>query len=748
MRTTVKHTATRLSIAAAASALVIAASGCASGFITSAPINVTDTSATLQGSVASNLNTDGTYWFEYGETKDYGHSTPHQPITFASNVKKPVSETVKELSGWNDYHYRLCANDNDPQAPGPHCSGDEKFTTSDPQITLGPDRPRYTLHIAAGDGSSNDPQSGIASVAVTVDGTPVDNPPGAPGCPADNCNVDEDWTFRAADYGPGEHTVTVTATDRVGHPTSKQLEIDVEDDTTKPSLRASGPLASAPEGWVDQKNYTVTAESADSGYGVTSLKLMVDDQLVGQAVTQDCGDGGCSLSHTFSVNAANYTGGAHEVRLVATDGAGNDTTKSWTMNVNPSGTIDAHEAADTLQAVDSTSDTANVARTDEIVDAAEMADGYNPGLSQTGVTLHSTGTDDETTMTSDPADGFTIHAPRGGLQVTPVGVGDDASTTAVTAGAVGLSANTATEVDSGIRPVYNGDMTFEAIRDRSASGQFSWRVSLDTDQTLKSIDAQHAEIYWGDGTAALGISAYTAHDATGATVPTSLSVSNGNVITLTVSHQSGSYVYPISAGQGWEAPYIAPITPDPGIGNCPHALPDQRAYVCAAPSAHAVASAPDFARVRDRNLYVAWCGNDEPGVDGCDIWKASISGSFTRYIDNHKNGFDSVRQVPGSTISCNTDGGHSPIWPHPPYVNTHIFNLGWVGTQVAFEGTGDHLTAYCHFKISIPPPFVWIADVSQCYALQAWVWPSGRQVGKLKKWDGGNDHQVDCNLVT
>src|SRR6185295_16434865 len=107
----------RLLVALVAAAAAVGVSGCAAGFVESPPTNVSGESATLNGKVASNLNTDGTYWFEYGETKDYGQSTPHRGVTFKSNVKQPVSETVTGLSGWRDYHYRVCANDNDPKVP-------------------------------------------------------------------------------------------------------------------------------------------------------------------------------------------------------------------------------------------------------------------------------------------------------------------------------------------------------------------------------------------------------------------------------------------------------------------------------------------------------------------------------------------------------------------------------------------------------------------------------------------------------
>jgi hypothetical protein len=749
MRTSVKHTATRLSIAAAACALVIAGSGCATGFITSPPTNVTDTAATLQGSVGSNLNTDGTYWFEYGETKDYGHSTPHQQVTFTSNVKQPVSETVKGLSGWNDYHYRLCADDSDPQAPGPHCSGDEKFTTPDPQITLGPDRPRYTLHIAAGDGSSGATQSGIASLNVDVDGTPVDNPPDTPGCPADNCSVDEDWTFDAADYSPGHHTVTVTATDRVGRPTSKTLDVDIEADSTKPSLRASGPLASAPEGWVDQKSYTVTAESADSGYGVTSVKLLVDDQIVGQPATQTCADGGCSLNHTFTVNTANYAGGAHDVKLVATDGAANDATKSWTMNVNPDGNISAGEAAETVKAADATADATVLAPTSEVVDPVEIAAGNNPGLEQSGTSLTSSGTPAPTSMTTDPADGFTIQAPNDTIHVTPVQTSSSATDAGVKSGAAAVSGDTSNQVDTVVRPIFDGMMTFESIRDATSPETFSWKVSLDTDQRLQSVDPQHAEVYWDDGTPAMMITAEPAHDATGTNVPTTLAVTSPNVITLSVAHHGSSFVYPITAGPGWETAYVVETPgPDEGPGmnisapdlgrpvtGQPHGC-DHPVTQSSAPCRWAVVSCLD----KDLIPHVGACHTD---VSDTHLWTGVVRGKFKF---NGRPGHDGgaawvpdYMQGDPSNLSCSSRAIYTGMgvscrrafWRGPNPAPYHLKNAQYMelfGVFDTYDKDCDILGPL------VPTPCV---PHNKAYALRSMVFGDGYvSHSHLYYWDG------------
>jgi hypothetical protein len=386
----------------------------------------------------------------------------------------------------------------------------------------------------------------VDSVTIDVDGQQVDQ--SKPGCSTQNCPLSRDWTFDATKYDPGHHTVTVTATDAVGRTTTKQLGVDIARDTAKPALKVSGPLKDAPEGWVDQRSYAVSADSSDSGSGVTSLKLVIDGQTVGHPVTQACPDGGCTLSHTFTVNTANYDGGAHDVKLVGTDGAGNDNAKSWTMNVNPDGNVSSGEAAATQAAADDTADSNTVAPTSDSIDPTEIADGNNPGLDSNGATLESTGTPATSTMTQDPGDGFTINAPDGAIHVTPTGVAGDAEGAAVTNDVAAVSADTSNEVDTVVRPIFDGVMTFESIRDATAPQTFSWQVTLDSDQTLESVDDQTAEVYFTDGTPAMMIRAEPAHDATGAKVPSTLSVRAPNVITLTVSHAGGNFVYPGDRG--------------------------------------------------------------------------------------------------------------------------------------------------------------------------------------------------------
>jgi hypothetical protein len=108
-------------------------------------------------------------------------------------------------------------------------------------------------------------------------------------------------------------------------------------------------------------------------------------------------------------------------------------------------------------------------------------------------------------------------------------------------------------------PPFDGTMSFQPITDVSGPEEFSWTVDLGPEQELKLIDDQHAGVFWGDDHQAISIDAEPAHDAEGSSVPTTLAVSDGDVVTLTVHHRAGNplrggapFDYPIVPGVGWE----------------------------------------------------------------------------------------------------------------------------------------------------------------------------------------------------
>jgi hypothetical protein len=112
---------------------------------------------------------------------------------------------------------------------------------------------------------------------------------------------------------------------------------------------------------------------------------------------------------------------------------------------------------------------------------------------------------------------------------------------------------------AGELPVYDGTMLPRAIQGPGNPEEYSYRVKLRPRQTLVAVDETEAEVRYEGGLVAFPISPEPAHDANGATVPTTLRVSGGDVLTYIVHHREGNpaaggvpFDYPVTAGPGWE----------------------------------------------------------------------------------------------------------------------------------------------------------------------------------------------------
>jgi hypothetical protein len=116
-------------------------------------------------------------------------------------------------------------------------------------------------------------------------------------------------------------------------------------------------------------------------------------------------------------------------------------------------------------------------------------------------------------------------------------------------------------------PVYDGTQAFPTIYGPTEPEEFSWEVTLGEEQELRQVDEQEIGVYYPEGQRAFPIQAGPAHDADGATVPTTIQVTGENTFTLTVHHREGNpvaggapFVYPIVAGPGWERGFVPTVT--------------------------------------------------------------------------------------------------------------------------------------------------------------------------------------------
>ena len=481
----------------------------------------------------------------------------------------------------------------------------------------------WNHRIARWDRADLDPQSGVASTEVKVDNHLVE-PKYAPGCATKSCAISREWTLDANGYGSGQHEVSVTATDGVGRTATNELTITT--DATAPQLNAPSQFFTAPEGWLEQKSYSYSATATDAGgYGLTSLELKIDGKVV-KNTTQGCPSGGCSASISGEIDMAAYKGGAHPAELVARDAAGNIGKKTWTINIDPKGAASLTEVVDTLEAVEATS-AMNIVGESQ----AETVEGTAPGLGvdEVGGQLAATGTQVPLEVDPNPANGATMEIPERGsfavpcsdlpsesmeepsealeegegvelepcltpeelesqeseveesenwetfgltpIQVEPISTAPAATEAEVIAGNATVSANTGDHVDTVIRPLSDGGMTFENIRDSSGPEEFSWSVDLEPGQELKAIDDKTVQVYYDGGHPAFVIKAMAAHDAVGTAVATKISIAGANVVTLTVEHRNQSFVYPVIAGTGWQGGYqlhiveMPPPEPDPWL---------------------------------------------------------------------------------------------------------------------------------------------------------------------------------------
>jgi RHS repeat-associated protein len=91
---------------------------------------------------------------------------------------------------------------------------------------------QYSLVAEATDGSGSTPSSGVASIALAVDGQPVGTASGS--CSPGKCTAKRAWTLSGESYGPGRHVITITATDYAGNVAREEIPITVLHDAPLP----------------------------------------------------------------------------------------------------------------------------------------------------------------------------------------------------------------------------------------------------------------------------------------------------------------------------------------------------------------------------------------------------------------------------------------------------------------------------------------------------------------------------------
>jgi len=216
--------------------------------------NVTETSATLHGTVNPN-GLASTYHFEYGTTTSYGNTTPIMSAG-AGSTTVPVSAPISDLTvGWT-YHFRLTANNSDGITNG----NDITFTPGMASVTTSPVSTITTTTATAGGNVISD-----GGAVVTVRGV---------------C-----WSTNTDPIATGNHTV-----DGSGNGTFISLITDLSANTTY-YVRA---YATNANGTVYGENVQFTTNCGvyippfSQGFAVTTIPLcwsQIDHENNGQIWT-------------------------------------------------------------------------------------------------------------------------------------------------------------------------------------------------------------------------------------------------------------------------------------------------------------------------------------------------------------------------------------------------------------------------------------------------------------------------------
>jgi fibronectin type 3 domain-containing protein len=162
---------------------------------------------------------------------------------------------------------------------------------------------------------ATDTGSGVVRLELFIDGDSAeisDHP-----CPGGGCALNATWTVQTGGLSDGEHALELVATDAAGNEHREQWSVFA--DRSDPQIDLSGSLADAADGTLLQGDHELNISSSDGdGTGVRRVEVWFDDER--RAVP--CSDGAC-VDYTFRPEPEDYTPGAHRVRVVAEDWAGN-----------------------------------------------------------------------------------------------------------------------------------------------------------------------------------------------------------------------------------------------------------------------------------------------------------------------------------------------------------------------------------------------------------------------------------------
>ncbi|MDQ3642917.1 MAG: VCBS repeat-containing protein, partial [Actinomycetota bacterium] len=157
----------------------------------------------------------------------------------------------------------------------------------------------------------------------------------------------EDFEYSTDDVDPGTagsqqmpegvNTLKLKARDPVHDGATSEWEVKV--DRSPPDLSLSGALKDQEGQELSSGTHRLTIQASDGAAdggphqrrsGVADLRVQVNGEDR-DGTSQECPTGSCSLSHDFDFDTVTADGGEHEIKVTATDAAGNETSQSFSV---------------------------------------------------------------------------------------------------------------------------------------------------------------------------------------------------------------------------------------------------------------------------------------------------------------------------------------------------------------------------------------------------------------------------------
>jgi RHS repeat-associated protein len=263
-------------------------------------------------------------------SENCGSFTHREPLTLNSEGlpegEDPVKAVVEDPVGLTAEATTTVKIDNTP----PHGLSLSGLPPGN-EIAFG----RYVLRASATDGSGSTPSSGVASIAVSIDGKEIGAPNGS--CSRGPCTASGEWVIKGEEYVAGRHTIEVTATDAAGNKASAEFPLIIhsaESQSAGPGSveLGSGALTLAPTdvsigapgaGLTLQRSYNsrrpTAGEEGPLGPQWSGLSVSVTESLTklptGSMVLQSAG-GGRSL---FTKEGSKFVPPAGDSNLTLTE---------------------------------------------------------------------------------------------------------------------------------------------------------------------------------------------------------------------------------------------------------------------------------------------------------------------------------------------------------------------------------------------------------------------------------------------